>query len=58
MALTSETAPDASVISPFLNMYVEMVNLALAQRASLLQFAEDLRKLPQGFEKGSSSKMK
>lgn len=58
MALTSETAPDASVISPFLNMYVEMVNLALAQRASLLQFAEDLRKLSQGFEKGSSSKMK
>lgn len=57
MCLTSETAPDAAVINPFLNMYEELANLALAQRASLLRFEEDLRKLSLGFENGNNTKM-
>ena len=57
MCLTSETAPDATVISPFLNIYTKMANLVLAQRASLLRFEEDLRKLSLGFENGDNTKM-
>ena len=57
MCLTSETAPDATVIRPFLNMYTKLANLVLAQRASLLRFEEDLRKLSLGFEKGDNTKM-